>query len=40
VARLLPAKQFIRLNVDSIVRTDLSTRFNIYQQNWRWGRGR
>lgn len=37
LARLLPARQFIRLNVDSIVRTDLSTRFNIYQQELSMG---
>lgn len=37
VSRLLPERQFIKLNLDSIIRTDMATRFNIYQQELAMG---
>lgn len=31
ISRLLPERQFVKLNIDSTIRTDIKTRFEIYQ---------
>ena len=37
VSRLLPERQVVKLNIDSIIRTDMKTRFDIYQQELSMG---